>query len=285
MTSILQALLDLLDLEKLEEDLFRGESTDVGGKSVFGGQVLGQALIAACRTVADRRVHSLHAYFLRPGDMRFPIVYRVERIRDGRSFTTRRIVAVQHGEPIFTMMASFQIEEQGFEHQAEMPAVPMPETLPSLVELRLKMAQSDPEKYSNRPDIPIEFRPVQPTNPYLKEGHPPLQKVWFRTVAPLPDDPVLQRCVLAYASDFRLLGTASLPHDFTYRDKNVDMASIDHSMWFHGDFRADQWLLYDMESPSASNARGLAQGKIFTREGRLIATVAQEGLMRVRPGS
>jgi acyl-CoA thioesterase II len=284
MTSILQTLLDQLELEKLEENLFRGVSCDLGGKSVFGGQVLGQALAAACRTVTGRRAHSLHAYFLRPGDVQSPIVYQVERIRDGRSFTTRRIVAVQHGQPIFSMAASFQIEEAGFVHQAEMPDVPAPESQPSLAELRRKLCEQDPEGNQHYPfkELPIEIRTVQPANPYVKEQLPPIQKMWFRTVAQLPDDPVLHQCVLAYASDFGLLRTATLPHDIYYRQKNVDMASIDHAMWFHGDFRADQWLLYVMESPSASNARGLAQGNIFTQEGKLIASVAQEGLMRVR---
>lgn len=285
MTSILETLLEQLNLEKLEENLFRGQSTDIGGKSVFGGQVVGQALVAACRTVDGRRAHSLHAYFLRPGDMQAPIVYQVERIRDGRSFTTRRITAIQNGRPIFTMAASFQIDEEGLEHQAGMPEVAMPEGLLSVVELRRKMAELDPEKYGRRPihEIPIEIRPVLPPNPYLKERQAPVQRNWFRSVGPLPDDPVLHQCVLAYASDFALLRTATLPHDISYRQSNVDMASIDHAMWFHRAFRSDEWLLYDMESPSASNSRGFAHGRVFTRDGKLVASVAQEGLMRVRP--
>lgn len=287
MTEILQNLLNLLNLEKIEENLYRGGSQDLGGKSVFGGQVLGQSLVAASRTVTGRRAHSLHGYFLRPGDMEAPIVYKVERIRDGRSFTTRRIVAIQHGEPIFTMEASFQVPEEGFSHQVGMPDVPKPDGLPSITDLRRKMAEEHPEKYRNRPirELPIEMRPVQPANPYLNEKQPPFQKVWFRTVGLLPDDVILHQCVLAYASDFGLLRTASLPHDISFRQKNVNVASIDHAMWFHGDFRADQWLLYAMESPSASGSRGFSTGKIFTQDGRLVASVAQEGLMRVRPVS
>lgn len=287
MTEILQDLLNLLNLEKIEENLYRGGSQDLGGKSVFGGQVLGQSLVAASRTVTGRRAHSLHGYFLRPGDMEAPIVYKVERIRDGRSFTTRRIVAIQHGEPIFIMEASFQVPEEGFSHQVGMPDVPKPDGLPSITDLRRKMAEEHPEKYRNRPirELPIEMRPVQPVNPYLNEKQPPFQNVWFRTVDQLPDDVTLHQCVLAYASDFGLLRTASLPHDISFRQKNVNVASIDHAMWFHGDIRADQWLLYAMESPSASGARGFSTGKIFTQDGRLVASVAQEGLMRVRPVS
>lgn len=285
MIEILQDLLNLLDLEKIEENLFRGGSLDLGGRSVFGGQVLGQALVGASRTVAGRRAHSLHAYFLRPGDMTAPIVYDVDRIRDGRSFSTRRIVAIQHGEPIFTMAASFQIDEGGLEHQAPMPDVPGPEGLPSLVDLRRKMAELDPERFGfgqkGVRELPIEIRPVEPANPYKLGRQPPVQKIWFRAVDRIPDDPSLHQAVLAYASDFGLLRTASLPHEISFRQKNVHAASIDHAMWFHRDFRADQWLLYVTESPSASGSRGFALGNIFSSDGTLVASVAQEGLMRV----
>ncbi|WP_298432284.1 acyl-CoA thioesterase II [Geobacter sp.] len=285
MNEILQELLNLLDLERIEENLFRGGSLDLGGISVFGGQVLGQALVAAGRTVAGRRAHSLHAYFLRPGDMTAPIVYDVDRIRDGRSFSTRRIVAIQHGEPIFTMAASFQIDEGGLEHQTPMPDVPGPEGLPSLVDLRRKMAELDPERFGfgqkGLRELPIEIRPVEPANPYKLGRQPPAQKIWFRAVGRIPDDPGLHQAVLAYASDFGLLRTASLTHEISFRQKNVHAASIDHAMWFHRDFRADQWLLYVTESPSASGSRGFALGNIFSRDGTLVASVAQEGLMRV----
>lgn len=286
MSGVLEQLLRQMDLERIEENLFRGESADIGGKNVFGGQVLGQALVAASRTVTGRRAHSLHAYFLRPGDMQAPIVYEVDRIRDGNSFATRRIVAIQHGQPIFNMAASFQMEEGGFEHQSRMPDVPPPDGLPSIVDLRRMMAELDPERFGQRPirELPIEIRPIQPANPYSAEKQPPVQKIWFRTVGALPDDLALHQCVLAYASDFALLRTASLPHEISFRQKNVHGASIDHAMWFHRSFRVDQWLLYVLESPSASNARGFALGSIFSGDGTLVASVAQEGLMRVLPG-
>lgn len=287
MREILRDLLDLLDLEKLEENLFRGRSMNLGGRSVFGGQVLGQALEAAGRTIVERSAHSLHAYFLRPGDMNAPIVYEVERIRDGQSFATRRVVAIQHGRPIFNMAASYQTEEGGFEHQDGMPDVPGPDGLMSITELRRKMAELHPESYHGRPtrELPIDIRPIQPVTPDSTEAQPPLQKIWFRAVDRLPDDPSLHQCVLAYASDFTLLSTSGLPHGVSPRDKNLQAASLDHAMWFHRRFRADEWLLYVMESPSASNSRGLSLGNIFTQDGTLIATVAQEGLMRVRKES
>ncbi len=211
------------------------------------------------------------------------IVYDVDSIRDGRSFTTRRIVAIQHGQPIFTMAASFQIDEEGLEHQTPMPDVPGPEGLPSIVELRRKMAELDPEKFGQKGirELPIEIRPVEPPNPYRLERQPPLQKIWFRAVDRMPDDLALHQGVLTYASDFGLLRTASLPHEISFRQKNVHAASIDHAMWFHRDFRVDEWLLYVMESPSASGSRGFALGNVFSRDGRLVASVAQEGLMRV----
>jgi len=280
---ILQELLQLLDLEKIEDNLFRGRSQDLGGRSVFGGQVLSQALVAADRTVEGRRVHSVHCYFLRPGDMEAPIVYEVDRIRDGRSFATRRVVAIQHGKAIFNMSASFQVEEEGLEHQIPMPEVPGFEGLPTITEIRKKMAEKNPKKFARRAihPLPVEIRPVEPANPYELEMPSPFQKIWFRTPDRLPDDPSLHRYILAYASDFGLLRTASLPHGISFRQRNVYAASIDHAMWFHRDFRADEWLLYDMESPSTSNSRGFARGSIFNLDGALVASVAQEGLMRV----
>jgi len=281
MNDSLHDMLKVLDLEKIEENVFRGESRDIGGKSVFGGQVLGQALVAACRTVNGRSAHSLHAYFLRPGDMNAPILYQVERIRDGRSFNTRRIVAVQHGRPIFNMAVSFQIDEPGFEHQSQRPDVPGPDGLPSIVELRHRAAELNPDFREPIRQLPIDIRPIQPSNPFLVESEPPLQSVWFRTVDEVPADRALHQSILAYASDFVLLRTATLPYGKVLREKNVHLASLDHAMWFHRDFKVDQWLLFVMNSPSASNSRGLAIGNVFTQEGLLVATITQEGLMRV----
>jgi acyl-CoA thioesterase-2 len=283
MTASLKDMLRVLTLKKIEENLFRGESRDIGSRSVFGGQVLGQALVAACRTVSGRNAHSLHAYFLRPGDVNAPILYDVERIRDGRSFNTRRVVAIQHGRPIFNMAVSFQLEERGFEHQSGMPDVPAPDDLPSIADLRQRAAERDPERFRNRPirQLPVDIRPIQPADPYVATQEPPFQSIWFRTVDAVPSDRALHQSILAYASDFVLLRTATLPFGRSLRGKNAHMASLDHAMWFHRDFRMDEWLLFTMESPSASNARGLALGKVFTQDGRLIATVAQEGLMRV----
>lgn len=285
--SSVEDMLKQLDLEQIEENIFRGESRDIGGKSVFGGQVLGQALAAACRTVEGRSAHSLHAYFLRPGDMTAPIVYSVDRIRDGHSFATRRIVAIQHGRPIFNMAASFQKEESGFEHQNRMPKVPGPDDLPSLVELRRKAVELDPDRFKHRSawQVPLDIRPVQPANPYLADTSPPVQTLWMRTLEAVPADNDLHQAILAYASDFALFRTAVLPYKKTLREMNAHMASLDHSMWFHRPCRVDQWLLFVMESPSASNARGLATGSIFTRDGVLATTICQEGLMRINPVS
>lgn len=279
------SLLQLLDLELIDGSTFRGRSLDIGGKSVFGGQVLGQALAATNRTVEGRLVHSLHAYFLLPGDMHAPIDFVVERVRDGRSFSTRSAAALQHGRSIFRMVASYQVPEEGLEHQAVMPEVPAPEDLPPLEELAKSASLRDPHKFREKKPVylPMEFRLVEPANPYTLEKRPPFQKAWFRFVEPIPDDAPLQRCALAYASDFALLHAASLPHGISFRQKNVHVASLDHAMWFHRPFHLDQWLLYVADSPSASNARGFAWGSIFTREGVLVASVAQEGLMRVFP--
>jgi acyl-CoA thioesterase-2 len=287
MRSAVDDLLSILDLEPLEHNLFRGMSPQVGWQRVFGGQVIGQALVAASRTVPEERgVHSLHAYFLRPGDPAVPIVYEVDRIRDGGSFTTRRVVAIQHGHPIFSMSASFQAFEEGLDHQAGMPDVPMPEDLPSEAELKEKFLAHAPEpvrRYWER-DRPIELRPVDMTHYFSRRKLTPAQNVWVRASAALPDDPRIHSCVLAYASDMTLLDTSLFAHGTSVFDPKLQVASLDHAMWFHRPFRADDWLLYAEDSPSASGGRGFTRGSLFTRDGRLVASVAQEGLIRVRSG-
>jgi acyl-CoA thioesterase-2 len=279
-------LIDLLQLERLEENLFRGQSRDIGTRYVFGGQVLGQALSAAQRTVdPDRGVHSLHAYFLRAGDIEAPIVYEVDRARDGKSFSVRRVVAIQHGQTIFNFSASFQVSEPGVEHQMSMPAVPPPddivprEPLPAseLVNLPVKL-----QRWLNRKG-PFEFRHVNPRNELKPTKRPPFQQVWFRLIDRAPDDPTLHRAMLAYASDFHLIGTTTLPHGISYLQSHVQMASLDHALWFHRPFRVDEWLLYACDSPSAQGARGLTRGMIYTRDGKLVASTAQEGMIRILP--
>lgn len=284
MNDTVKILVDLLDLEPIEHNLYRGNSRDIGGKSVYGGQVLGQALMAAGRTVEGRHAHSIHAYFLRPGDMSAPIVFDVDRIRDGKSFTTRRVVAIQHGRPIFNMAASFQVAEEGVEHQDEMPDVVGPDELPSELELRKMVVNLVPEKFHKvflQPQ-PIEFRPVDPVNPFQPDKRPPQNYVWFRADGKLPDDVSIHQSILAYASDYGLLVTSMLPHGLSLMQRNVQVASIDHAMWFHRPFRADEWMLYATDSPSAGNSRGFTRGSIFSRDGTLIASVAQEGLIRLR---
>jgi acyl-CoA thioesterase-2 len=262
-------LVRVLDLETIEVNLFRGVSPDEDRQRIFGGQVAGQALVAAARTTdGDRRVHSLHAYFLRAGDPRRPVVYQVDRIRDGRTFTTRRVVAIQHGKAIFNLSASFQLDEGGFEHAFEMPEVKPPEDLPALR-----------GPWADRPR-PIDIRhvdwaPADRTGPL-----PPRQHVWLRADGRLPDDPLIHTIVLTYASDMTLLDTSMLPHGRSWPDPNVFMASLDHAMWFHRSFRADDWLLYAQDSPTATGGRGLSRGLVFTRAGSLVATVIQEGLIR-----
>lgn len=278
-------LVDLLDLERLEDNLFRGQSRDIGTQFVFGGQVLGQALSAAQQTVdASRTAHSLHAYFLRAGDIDAPIVYSVERTRDGGTFSSRRVVAIQHGQPILNGSISFQIEEGGFEHQSSMPEVPMPEDIEPMQPLSPEQMAKLPEKIQRwlGVDAPIEFRHVWPQDKLKPVKRPPLQHIWFRAAAPVGDSPALHRALLAYASDFNLIGTATLPHGISYYTHNVQMASLDHALWFHRPFRMDDWLLYSFDSPTAQGARGLARGQIFSRDGRLIASSAQEGLIRLR---
>jgi acyl-CoA thioesterase-2 len=278
-------LVDLLDLERLEDNLFRGQSRDIGTQFVFGGQVLGQALSAAQQTVdASRTAHSLHAYFLRAGDIDAPIVYSVERTRDGGTFSSRRVVAIQHGQPILNGSISFQIEEGGFEHQSSMPEVPMPEDIEPMQPLSPEQMAKLPEKIQRwlGVDAPIEFRHVWPQDKLKPVKRPPIQHIWFRAAAPVGDSPALHRALLAYASDFNLIGTATLPHGISYYTHNVQMASLDHALWFHRPFRMDDWLLYSFDSPTAQGARGLARGQIFSRDGRLIASSAQEGLIRLR---
>jgi acyl-CoA thioesterase-2 len=280
---VLKELLSLLQLEQIEVNIFRGQSQDLGFGSVFGGQVLGQALSAAARTVdAQRRCHSLHAYFMRPGMATRPIIYEVDCIRDGKSFTTRRVIAIQKGRAIFSMSASFQINEPGFTHQDEFPQVPGPEGIASDLELALKFADKIPPRLK---DIilcpkPIEIRTVNPVNPFAPRKIKPVKHNWFRAVGQMPDDPVVHQCLLAYASDFGLVITSLNPHGHSYLETDMQIASLDHAIWFHRDFRIDEWLLYSMTSPNAEGSRGLSIGKIFTRDGLLVASVAQEGLIR-----
>lgn len=281
----LPELLRQFELERLEVNLFRGASRDIGSPQVFGGQVLGQALTAAYATVVEgREVHSLHAYFLRRGDFDRPIVYQVDRSRDGHSFSSRRVIAIQNGEPIFTFSSSFHAAEPGLDHQSSMPQVPLPETLPDWSRPTPEVAERLPEKMRRFlvRERPFELRPVEPIDYLDPKPAPPLQHLWLRTAGALPDDRRLHRCLLAYISDFNLLGTATRPHATDFSSENLTMASIDHAMWFHRDFRVDEWLLYSMESPSASGARGFARGSLYDRSGRLVASTAQEGLMRVR---
>ncbi|MDX3927496.1 MAG: acyl-CoA thioesterase II [Shinella sp.] len=279
----MDTLLATLDLEKLEENLFRGSSPKVGWQRVFGGQVIGQALVAAARTVEEGRfVHSLHAYFIRPGDPAIPIVYDVERIRDGSSFSTRRAMAVQHGKPIFFMTASFQGEEDGFEHQFSMPEVPPPENLLGEKEIKEQYLAHAPEHiraYWERPR-PIELRPVSLKHYFSDDRLEPRQHIWVRTTGPVPAQRHLQAAVLAYLSDMTLLDTSLFAHGTSIFDRSLQVASLDHAMWFHRPYALDDWLLYTQDSPSASGARGMTRGSLFSRSGVLIASVAQEGLIR-----
>ncbi|EUC00121.1 acyl-CoA thioesterase II [Rhizobium sp. CF080] len=281
--SAMEQLISTLDLEKLEENIYRGTSPDVGWQRVFGGQVIAQALMAAQRTVdADRFVHSLHAYFMRPGDPSVPILYQVERIRDGSSFTTRRLTAVQHGKAIFAMSASFQVEEGGYEHQIDMPSVTQPEDLmgeKEFKELFLKNAPANVRHYWSR-ERPIEVRPTSLVHYLTKDKLDPRQDIWVRTVGEVPSDRHYQAAVLAYLSDMTLLDTSLYPHGTSIFAPALQAASLDHAMWFHRPVTYDDWLLYTQDSPSASGARGMTRGSIYTRSGTLIASVAQEGLIR-----
>jgi len=286
MAAAIENLLAILDLEPVEHNLFRGKSPEDGWQRVFGGQVLGQALVAATRTVEpDRKAHSLHAYFLRPGEPGIPIIYEVDRIRDGRSFVTRRVVAIQHGHAIFSTSVSFQVEEPGLDHQMPAPKVPPPEELMAedVLQKQFLESASEPMKRYWRRERPIELRPVSLRHYVGREKLEPVQHVWFRATGPLPDDPSVHKGVLAYASDMMLLDTSLYPHARTLFDKDLQVASLDHALWFHRPFRADDWLLYQQDSPTASGGRGFNRGAIFTREGVHIASVAQEGLIRVWP--
>lgn len=281
----LSELLALLDLETIEVNIFRGLNPPGRTHRVFGGQVLAQALVAANRTMDDRLCHSFHAYFLLPGDPKVPILYEVDRSRDGRSFSSRRVVAIQHGRQIFHMSASFQVEEQGLEHEIEAPPVPAPEELPNEEEYRRSVMDEVPERYREQflRKRPIEIRPVDRRDAFHPQKRPPRQAVWVRATGSLPDDIALQQCVLAYASDMTLLDTGLLPHGVSLFSPEIQIASIDHAMWFHRRFRADDWLLYVQDSPSASGARGFNRGLVYARTGELVASVTQEGLMRRRP--
>jgi acyl-CoA thioesterase-2 len=284
MTSPVSELIELLSLERLEDNLFRGQSRDIGTKYVFGGQVLGQALSATQATLAQARsAHSLHAYFLKAGDIEAPIVYQVDRTRDGGSFSVRRVTAIQHGQPIFFLAASFQKQEDGAEHQVSMPEVPAPEDIEPAPAVPAEVMATLPTKIQRwlSRGGPFEFRHVYPRDELNPPKRPPYQQVWFRLSERVGDSAELHRALLAYASDFHLLGTATFPHGISYYKPNVQMASLDHALWFHRAFRADEWLLYSIDSPSAQDGRGLARGQIFDRAGRLVASTAQEGLIRV----
>ena len=289
MASAVQDLIDILDLEPLEVNLFRGRSPQSGWQRVFGGQVIGQALVAACRTVDDvsaRPPHSLHAYFLIGGDPKVPIIYQVDRIRDGRSFTTRRVLAIQHGQAIFSMSVSFHVDETGLSHQFAMPDVPRPDELPSEAEFKKQLATLMPEavrRYYER-ERPLELRPVE----YNRYAGAKLAgdrfHVWVRATGRLPDEPAIHQCVLAYASDMTLLDAALVAHGRTVLSDEIMAASLDHALWFHRPFRADEWLLYAQDSPNLAGSLGFARGLIFASDGTLVASVAQEGLVRERRG-
>ena len=286
MSSAVENLLQILDLEQLEVNLFRGRSPQLGWQRVFGGQVIAQGLVAASRTVdvADRPPHSMHGYFLLAGDPKVPIIYEVDRIRDGKSFTTRRAVAIQHGQAIFSMAVSFHRDEPGMEHQAVMPDVPKPEELPTEAEIKERVLPRMPDQvrsYYER-ERPIELRPVDFERYLGKTPRDASFNVWIRATARLPDDPAVHRCVLAYASDMTLLDAALIPHGRTVFDRSIMAASLDHALWLHRPFRADEWLLYAQDSPNMHGARGLSRGLIFASDGTLVASVAQEGLVRER---
>ncbi|MDX7987955.1 acyl-CoA thioesterase II [Xenorhabdus sp. 12] len=282
MNQALHNLINLIHLEKIEEGIYRGQSEDLGFPQVFGGQVIGQALYAAKQTVADdRMIHSFHSYFLRPGDSHKPIVYDVEILRDGKSFSARRVSAIQHGQPIFYMTASFQGHEESFEHQDVMPDVPPPEELESQEEIAKQVPSSLPDKFKKAFSAPpLEMKLVKSKNLPNYSPHKPVRYVWFRSNGKMPDDPLIHCCLLGYASDFHFLPTSLLPHGVGFMERNMQVATIDHSMWFHRPFDMNDWLLYAIESPSASGARGFVRGQIYNREGLLIASAVQEGVIR-----
>lgn len=287
--TVVSDLLALLELEPLEINIYRGANRDVGTGRVFGGQVFAQALVAARRTVSEpREAHSVHGYFLREGDFRAPIVYFVDRPRDGRSFTSRRVTAIQHGEAIFHLSASFHVSEPGLDHQTAMPKVPDPETLTPEIDLIRAKAERIPENLRDilTQDRPIDFRPVHPNDPFERHKPVPAEQasriVWFRVPEQMPDTPMLHQAVLAYASDYGFLPTSLQPHDVRFRDPRLIIASLDHTLWMHRPFRADEWLLYVSDSPAAFGARGFVRGQVFTRDGQLVASAAQEGLIRLK---
>lgn len=285
MTATLDELLDLIDLEPLEHNIFRGRNRDIGSGRVFGGQVLAQALVAARRTVQEaREAHSLHAYFILAGDLEIPIVYFVDALRDGGSFTTRRVTAIQRGRAIFNLSASFHDRQEGVDHQSDAPEVPEPETLVPELERIRAVADRIPEELRSvlTQDRPIDFRVVDPVDVLEPEPSPPRRSTWFRATGPMPDDLVMHQAVLAYASDYGLLSAVLQPHGLTVRSPGIQVASLDHALWFHRPFRVDDWLLYVVDSPAAAGGRGFARGSVFTREGALVASVAQEGLTRSR---
>lgn len=284
MHEVTRRLVELLDLVPLGDDRFQGESEDLGFLNVFGGQVLGQSLMAACRTVEDRLPHSLHAYFLRPGNARLPIDYEVQRVRDGGSFSVRRVIARQQDREILTAAVSFQQAEEGFEHQVDMPDAPEPDGLTSDYDYRQKLKPYMPEAKREMLSAQraIDIRPVAPVNPLKPELRPPFKQNWFRAHGELADDQILHRCLLAYASDFGFLGTSMQPHGATFMQPGMQVASLDHALWFHRPLRMDDWLLYDMDSPSASQSRGFNRGNVFNRDGVLVASVCQEALIRQR---
>ena len=285
--SAVQELIEILDLEPLEVNLFRGRSPQARWQRVFGGQVIGQALVAACRTVEhvdQRPPHSLHAYFLLGGDPKVPIIYEVDRIRDGKSFTTRRVVAIQHGHPIFSMSVSFHLHEEGLSHQFAMPDVPKPDDLPTEAEFKEKVLRLTPEpvrRYFER-ERPIELRPVEYGRYLGEKSEDGRFHVWIRATGRLPDEPAIHQCVLAYASDMTLLDTALIPEGKSVFNDDIMAASLDHALWFHRPFRADEWLLYAQDSPSLAGSRGFSRGLIFASDGTLVASVTQEGLLRLR---
>ncbi len=285
MSSAVSDLLAILDLEGLEHNLFRGRSPQVGWQRVFGGLVISQALVSATRTVpSDRKVHSLHAYFLLAGDPRVPIIYEVDRIRDGKSFTTRRVVAIQHGQAIFSLSASYHVDETGFDHQVKMPDVPHPDQLPTERQIKASVIplMPDPVRRYYERERPIELRPVEYERYSDARPREPKFNVWIRATSKLPDDPAIHNSVLAYASDMTLLDTSLVAHGRTIFEADIMPASLDHAMWFHRPFRADEWLLYSQDSPSANDACGFTRGLIFKEDGTLVASVAQEGLIRLK---
>ncbi len=284
MSEVLKHLIALLRLEDLGNDGYRGQSQDLGWGRVYGGQVLGQAVTAAGATIEGRRLHSLHAYFVRPGDTKLPIDYQVERVRDGGAFSVRRVVASQSGQPIFNLSSSFQTEEEGYEHQSDMPDVPGPEDIPNEQERARDYADKLPPDVLKRAlaDRPIEMRIVDPDDHFGGTKQAPKRYQWIRAAGPMPDEPIVHQCLLAYASDWGLLSTSLRPHGLSILSRKIQSASLDHAMWFHREFRIDEWLLYVTDSPSASGARGFTRGEVYDRQGRLVASTAQEGLIRQR---